>query len=71
MAIGFHWCRSEEPEAMRNLSLGLRFLTELVLTAAEGFEMTIMELVMELFLLPVGRRACPELSRRVRMRKNP
>ena len=44
MAIGFHWCRSEEPEATRNLSLGLRFLTELVLTAAEGFEMTIMEL---------------------------
>jgi len=44
MAIGFHWCRSEEPEATRNLSLGLRFLMEPVLSTAEGFEMTIMEL---------------------------
>ena len=67
MAIGFHWCRSEEPEATRNLSLGLRFLTEPVLSAAEGFEMTIMELGNGVVPSPSGRRACPELSRRVRI----
>ena len=37
-------CHSEEPEATRNHSLGLRFLMEPVLSTAEGFEMTIMEL---------------------------
>ena len=37
------WCHSEEPEATRNLAPGLRFLTEPVLSTAEGFEMTIME----------------------------
>ena len=37
-------CHFEEPVAARNLSLGLRFLMEPVLSTAEGFEMTIMEL---------------------------